>query len=323
MTVLTMAWALKKAAVPDDPLAHLVLIGLADHADDDGTGAFPSVRTLASYARCTTRTVQAKLRVLEAVCLIRRGDQRLVERLPANRRPVVWDLVMDGEDHAPVALHAVGGGSVPPAAAGEPSGVSAAQPGVKILHPKNDPVDDRDRGVKPGSPQSDPAVDNSEPGVSAGSSLGASWGEAPRRPGVNASSYKPPLEELLHGSPSWTSTGSVVHSQSGARSDRCAAHQHLAVPVPCWECRDVRVASEAAVATRLTGLSHVDGLPVGGVCEHGGDGGLRVDGTPACPSCRRGLVAGVAPWDAEPVRALGSAGAGAPEQRAAAARSTP
>ncbi|WPM94295.1 replication initiation protein [Arthrobacter phage Marchesin] len=90
-----MVWALKTAPVPD-PIAHLVLIGLADHANDDGTAARPSVAVLAEYARCSPRSVQNKLRTLEECGLIWKGDQRGVEHLPANRRPVVYDLNLRG-----------------------------------------------------------------------------------------------------------------------------------------------------------------------------------------------------------------------------------
>lgn len=91
MSIKAVTWALKDAPVPD-PLSHLVLIGLADHTDDDGRGAWPSVRKLAEYARCSERTVHARLRVLEDHGLIRRGDQELLGHLPANRRPVVYDV---------------------------------------------------------------------------------------------------------------------------------------------------------------------------------------------------------------------------------------
>ncbi|UXE05396.1 helix-turn-helix DNA binding domain protein [Arthrobacter phage Renna12] len=95
MSLQAMVWALKTAPVPD-PIAHLVLIGLADHANDDGTCARPAVSLLAEYARCSARSVQNKLRDLEELGLIWKGDQRAVEHLPANRRPVVYDLNIFG-----------------------------------------------------------------------------------------------------------------------------------------------------------------------------------------------------------------------------------
>lgn len=86
-----MVWALTKAPVAD-PVARLVLVGLANHAGPDGRGARPRQATLAEYVGVSTRTVRTKLRLLEDLGLIREGDQRTVAHLDANRRPVVWDL---------------------------------------------------------------------------------------------------------------------------------------------------------------------------------------------------------------------------------------
>ena len=44
----------------------LTLIGLANHANPDGTHVFPSVATLARYVQCDPRTIQRHLRILEA-----------------------------------------------------------------------------------------------------------------------------------------------------------------------------------------------------------------------------------------------------------------
>lgn len=95
MSLTAMVWALKKAQVPD-PISHLVLIGLADHADDNGQNARPSVALLADYARCSPRSVQRKLRDLNECGLIWPGDQRGVEHLRSDRRPVVYDLAIYG-----------------------------------------------------------------------------------------------------------------------------------------------------------------------------------------------------------------------------------
>lgn len=109
MSLEAMVWALKKAPIPEkEPIAQLVLIGLADHADSDGRGARPSVATLATYARCSPRTVHNKLRVLEEAGLIARGDQRAVAHLRADRRPVVYDLAINGvQDMQAVDGHGV------------------------------------------------------------------------------------------------------------------------------------------------------------------------------------------------------------------------
>lgn len=109
MSIRAITWALKDAPAPD-PLSHLVLLGLADHTDSDGRGAWPSIRKLAEYARCSERTVHSRLRTLEEHGLIRRGDQRMVGHLPGNRRPVVYDLSLGMQEmHPTVGVQEVQG----------------------------------------------------------------------------------------------------------------------------------------------------------------------------------------------------------------------
>lgn len=91
MSIEATSWALNVDTVPDST-ARVILLGLANHASRDGSAAWPSVATLAEYAVCSGRTVQRKLRDLEALGLLQKGDQRLVTHLPADRRPVVYDL---------------------------------------------------------------------------------------------------------------------------------------------------------------------------------------------------------------------------------------
>lgn len=91
MSIEALAIALN-SEVAGDPLAKLVLLGLANHADQLGRGAFPSQATLAKYAQCSVRSVRRKLDGLEAAGVIRRGDQRLVDHRRPDQRPIVWDL---------------------------------------------------------------------------------------------------------------------------------------------------------------------------------------------------------------------------------------
>jgi hypothetical protein len=89
-----MTWALRDApAVPSHAVA--VLIGLANHANEEGRGAYPSQKLLGKYARKVERQVRKDLQTLEELKLIRRGDQRIVAHIPADRRPIVWDLAME------------------------------------------------------------------------------------------------------------------------------------------------------------------------------------------------------------------------------------
>lgn len=94
MSLDSITWALKSAPVTD-PTQIVILIALADRSHDDGTCAWPAQQWLADRARCSTRTVRRHLAALEECGLIRRGDQEFVSHLPADRRPVVWDLAIE------------------------------------------------------------------------------------------------------------------------------------------------------------------------------------------------------------------------------------
>jgi pyocin large subunit-like protein len=76
-------WVLNVAPIPrqrrDASSLAMVLVGLANHADPDGSNAFPSVNTLTTYTRLTRRSVQNALQALEELGLdrvIRSGDRR-------------------------------------------------------------------------------------------------------------------------------------------------------------------------------------------------------------------------------------------------------
>ena len=94
MSVQAWNWALEEA--PDVP-PHLVapLLGLANHADQNGRGAYCSTATLAWYTRKGRDASRNDLDRLEALGLIRRGDQRMVLHIPPDDRPVVYDLCME------------------------------------------------------------------------------------------------------------------------------------------------------------------------------------------------------------------------------------
>lgn len=94
MSVEALTWVLN--GCPDLPAHCLgVMVGLANHAGADGKGAYPSQPLLAWYARKSDRAVRTDLDTLAEAGLIRLGDQRMVAHLPADRRPVVWDLAIE------------------------------------------------------------------------------------------------------------------------------------------------------------------------------------------------------------------------------------
>lgn len=71
-----------------------ILLALADHADTEGRGAFPSQKRLCDLTGYSRRTIQHGLHDLEASGLIVKGDQRLTEHY-GRHRPIVWNLSME------------------------------------------------------------------------------------------------------------------------------------------------------------------------------------------------------------------------------------
>jgi DNA-binding Lrp family transcriptional regulator len=93
VTFDALLWAMK-----DAPIANVeewaVLACLAEHADDDGCNAMPSQATIAKRTKTSPATVKRRIADLESRRIIRRGDQSLAERYTADRRPIVWDLMI-------------------------------------------------------------------------------------------------------------------------------------------------------------------------------------------------------------------------------------
>lgn len=106
MSIEAMLWALNLAPIPMDDggrspkpssACAFVLLGLANHAQPDGSDAFPSVRTLCRYTRLSERTVRTCLDRLEGASVIRPNDPALVavKIKRGDRRPKGWNLAMD------------------------------------------------------------------------------------------------------------------------------------------------------------------------------------------------------------------------------------
>ncbi|MEV4483625.1 helix-turn-helix domain-containing protein [Micromonospora coxensis] len=69
MSVRASAWCWEHAQVSGNEL--LVLLAIADHANDTGGGAWPSIKTLAAKARVSERTAQRVIGRLVAAQLVR------------------------------------------------------------------------------------------------------------------------------------------------------------------------------------------------------------------------------------------------------------
>jgi hypothetical protein len=97
MSAQAVAWALDATLTGKiGPEARLVLAVLADYADADGRGAYPSASTIAERLATTVRSVRRSLVALVEAGLIGPGDERLVWKYHTNARPAVWDLAVHG-----------------------------------------------------------------------------------------------------------------------------------------------------------------------------------------------------------------------------------
>lgn len=82
----------KKTQVGGDSTTKLVLISLADYANDDRM-AWPSIKTLRKEVEKGERQIQRSLRKLESLDLIRLGDQSLTKSYPKGQRPIVYEIL--------------------------------------------------------------------------------------------------------------------------------------------------------------------------------------------------------------------------------------
>jgi len=86
-------WAMKDAPVADVE-EWAVLAAMSESADDDGCNVFKAQGTLAKRVRLDAKTVARRLAEMQARGLIARGDQQAAAYIPADRRPVVYDLMI-------------------------------------------------------------------------------------------------------------------------------------------------------------------------------------------------------------------------------------
>jgi hypothetical protein len=143
MSVEAISWALNQAPVPADrggqssSACKFVLVGLANHAGPDGTGAFPSVATLVRYTGLSERTVRTCLDRLQVGGIISPCDPNIVAaRIKrADRRPQGWDLDLslardDLDEPGAVVPHGRTGRSNPE---GHSSEVQSSHPAVRSV----------------------------------------------------------------------------------------------------------------------------------------------------------------------------------------------
>jgi DNA-binding transcriptional MocR family regulator len=94
MSIESVAWAMNLDYDACSHGAFRVLLILAEHADSEGKRAFRSKRKIATKLGVSERSIQRWYEELIVRKLIKVGDQSYVAHIPANRRPVVYDVCM-------------------------------------------------------------------------------------------------------------------------------------------------------------------------------------------------------------------------------------
>lgn len=131
-----MTWALDQRIVTD-PTARHVLLCLANYADKEGRGAFPSASTISDDTGLSLRTIRYKLEQVEQAGAITRGIQAIAAAYITreDRRPVVYDLAMSrGAPVAPrvVPVDPVASHTIPSAIGDVQDGVQPTLDGVQL-----------------------------------------------------------------------------------------------------------------------------------------------------------------------------------------------
>lgn len=100
MSVEVMSWVLHHS--PESGTRKVVLLGIANHCDPDGDNAWPSIDTLATYARVSRSAVQRAIAgLVESGALVVDRNGGGTVRTPVDRRPNRYRIVMArGSVHA-------------------------------------------------------------------------------------------------------------------------------------------------------------------------------------------------------------------------------
>jgi Helix-turn-helix domain len=211
VSVEAISWALNLAPVPADrggqpsSACKFVLVGLANHAGPDGTGAFPSVATLVRYTGLAERTVRTCLDRLAAEGIISPCDPGIVAaRIKrADRRPQGWDLdlslVRDDLDDAALAVleHQFPGLAARLAVAAQP-GADGPSDGLQSPHPAasgSAAVDNWPGGVRPLHPEPGTGCNRRADGVQPAQSRGAAVAPEPSKEPSQEPAAQAPVRE--------------------------------------------------------------------------------------------------------------------------------
>ncbi|WP_434626091.1 helix-turn-helix domain-containing protein [Azospirillum sp. B2RO_4] len=117
---------------PLDTMTAIVLVRLADFADDHGGGIFPSVKRVAAECRLSPRKVQYILRDLEATGLL----VKVADEDPGRRRGREYRLDLSALSQSPEGCTSCRGAGRAGVQVVRPKGARRAGVGVHVVHPE-------------------------------------------------------------------------------------------------------------------------------------------------------------------------------------------
>lgn len=90
------------------PVQRLILDRLADRAGKQGEAIFPSMATIKHDTGASESTIYRAIQHFLKIGILEYGDQSLVSHLPADKRPRVYNMVLDAVKRARRMLNRVG-----------------------------------------------------------------------------------------------------------------------------------------------------------------------------------------------------------------------
>ena len=102
MSSVALMWAATVAPVADVQ-EYAILVRMADEADEAGCGVLLGTATIAADVLVNAKTVQRRLDAMLERGLLGLGDQRKAAYIRADRRPVVYDLLIPATCFADLA----------------------------------------------------------------------------------------------------------------------------------------------------------------------------------------------------------------------------
>lgn len=93
MSFDAVLWAVRSAPIAD-AVEWAVLVAMAEAADQDGCNSYQSRQTIGAMIKVDAKTVGRRQGAMEKRGLLGRGDQSAASHIPADVRPVVWDLMI-------------------------------------------------------------------------------------------------------------------------------------------------------------------------------------------------------------------------------------